>query len=243
MGDLVISAIVITLTGAIVIGIFLFSITRSKRQSEALKEKGWEVRTERRNNEVATLLSGDKRGIHWQMEIGSMPVDTASEAGSGYGTTMRWWTHSASLPGEMLLIGPRVPTMPIPGIDTSSIIVKALLAFAVKMLPGGKPEDAALLDNARLLSPGSGTFRDQFMVIGRDEMLADTIADAIEIPLTSYAMPGQKKQLPPNIILWPRGVVLAFNRRTKDVLELERIVELGCEIAARITAALPAQQD
>lgn len=237
MGDLISSVIVIAVVGMVVLAIFIIQARKSGERQQAMKARGWELRTERRRGETLTLISGEQNGISWQMEIGRMADASSPETGSGYNTTMRWWTKAGALPEGMLLIGPRMNS-PLPGLDFSGMLVKMLLEFTIRTLPGGEPGDSRYLEGARLLDEGSGAFRERFMLVGEDAMLADTIADAIESPLTGYALTIKGREHLPRLILWPKGLVMTFEYRTQKVTDLARIIDLGCQLSERVRSAL-----
>jgi hypothetical protein len=226
MRDLVTSLIVIAATALVIVAIF-WLVKRSKtRQEEKIKEtaslRGWEYERIKQPLASGYRLRGTSGESAWLLE--GIIESTSHEAGPGSPETTsstRWFSASASLPGGMVVFGPR------PAGSTSVIassMGNMLVQAALRLMVG---EGAAQISTLREIQSGSSSLQQRYMVWSHsDEDAQRLLSSSVESALLAWPV-----KVPLVAKLGPKGLEIRLAQHlVTNPAELDGLVDLGCRL-------------
>jgi hypothetical protein len=202
-------------------------------------ERGWQLEAAHRATEKIYRYSGTTDGISWNVlstyRLGSdVPhaayTRLATSAGALSGGVIEVWPNRGGIQTGLQL-------------NPDNFIVKTLLKPMMRALVDAA--DAPFLDTDRLLDVHSVEISDRlvqhYIVLASDGVRVDGLLSADgEAALAQYAewansregkrTPGAALTL---ILAWERGLTILTQGATLDPAVIERIVTLGCTLAAQ----------
>ncbi len=218
MDDILVSIIVVIVTGLVIIGIFLI-IGRKKKQREAALQQlalhsGWHYEKINQPQKKGFILRSDG----WTLDSFMEGTDRPGEAGSSdWSFTNKWSTDRITLPGELVMIGPKTPNVQLGPLNGLGSLV---LQKALQHMLGADAEKAADLAEVFV---GRTSFRDRYSVWATSQEAAEK---ALTYELENELLNWQLKEPP----------VLKFNDYGVEITTRQGKLETPEEVRAMVGA-------
>lgn len=223
MDDVTAGFIVATVTGVLVILLFVFLNYRKRRQFAVLKqaglERGWQVERVQERRETGYRLRGSDSQGDWVLETLAVTNERSTEAGSSdVSHFTRWWSGAVTLDDRGVVIGSfTVPGSPQVFQEFGNSLVQA----ALRAVFGKKADWISQLLPVEI---GSAAFRSRFLCMAHDSHDGERILSP-EVEHWLLKIPPARK---PVIKLSEDGLEINLQtRQVTDVSELEMIINLG----------------
>lgn len=229
MNQVLLNVLVAVSVAALIGGVLAAYYIRQARLSAQLEQealaRGW--RYERINQD---RLSGHRLGsapgdITWTLEATAHSSGASTSPGlSNVTRRTRWWSQAATLPGRLVLIGPRasVPAESMPGILSG--LGNTVIQMALRVMIGDEADQLVGLEPAQV---GTEVFRQRYMVYAHHPDEARALLDAgVESALINWPS-GQQVV----IKLGQGGLEVSLpGEQASDMARIESLVNLGTRL-------------
>jgi len=214
--DILVSIIVVIVTGLVIIGIFVITGRKKQQREAAIKQialnSGWNYEPINQTQRKGFIL----RGEGWKLESFIEGTDRPSEAGSSdWSFTNKWSTDRITLPGELVMIGPKTPNVQLGQLSGLGSLV---LQKALKHMLGADAEKATDLVEVFV---GRISFRDRYSVWATSQAAAEKV---LTYELENELLNWQLKESP----------VLKFSDRGVEITTRQAKLETPEEVRAMV---------
>lgn len=204
---------------------FIWNSNRRMHERLALAalERGWHYEKAPARDIVYRLHGTSSDGVAWHLESFRSQSSSSSSSGSAGGGSTRWWTDAVSLPDNMVLVGPRLLTLPA-SLNLGGFLAQALLQFALG-------PDAARFAHVQDVPIDNETLRQHYTILSDNEKNAQEFVEATEAALMDWAMDQSLKKQVLMVLYWHQGLQIKLQSQITDVRVLDRLVQFGETLA------------
>jgi len=217
--DILVSIIVVIVTGLVIIGIFIFAGRKKQQREAAIRQlavnSGWGYDKINEVQKKGFVL----RGEGWKLESFMESTNRSGEArSSDWSFTNQWRTDRITLPDGLVMIGPKTPNVQLGQLSGLGSLV---LQKALQHMLGIDAEKAADMVEVFV---GRTSFRDRYSVWATSQEVAEkALTYELENELLNW-----KLKVPPVLKFSDRGVEITTREgKLETPEEVNALVGVG----------------